>query len=231
VAGKAWLEAWDRALSASDLEVAGDILRAMLALKIEGAKRAFQAALNSGQIALARLGAKGLKEITGKEVAIPRQSLPKNAAPNLSKYVPLSQGLVAHIKTEVGTIVIRLHSQLAPRTVRNFVDLAKKGYFNGISFHRVVANFVIQGGDPRGDGWGGPGYSIRCENNPLPYRSGTVGMALAGKDTGGSQWFITHSPQPHLLGTYTVFGQVMSGQKVVDTVVEGDKILSITISE
>ena len=95
----------------------------------------------------------------------------------------------------------------APLTVDNFIKLARSGYFNGVLVHRVVPNFVMQDGDPRGDGNGGPGWSIRCEINMVPYDRGAVGMALSGKDTGGSQWFVTHSPQPHLDGGYTVFGR------------------------
>ena len=119
----------------------------------------------------------------------------------------------------------------APLTVDNFSMLARKGYFNGQTVPRVVPNFVIQTGDPRGDQNGGPGYSIRCEINEAPYDRGAVGMALSGKDTGGSQWFVTHSPQPHLDGGYTVFGHVVAGMDVVDKIVRGDIIRSVTISE
>jgi len=119
----------------------------------------------------------------------------------------------------------------APMNVENFVELARRGYFNGIVFHRVVPNFVVQGGDPRGDGNGGPGYQIRCEINEVPYDRGAVGMALSGKDTGGSQFFFTHSPQPHLDGGYTVFGRVVDGMDVVDRLARGDKILTVTILE
>jgi cyclophilin family peptidyl-prolyl cis-trans isomerase len=94
----------------------------------------------------------------------------------------------------------------------------------------VVPNFVIQDGDPRGDGNGGPGYQIRCEINQSPYGRGAVGMALSGKDTGGSQWFVTHAPQPHLDGGYTVFGNVISGMDVVDSIARGDVIQSIVIT-
>ncbi|HIA01748.1 MAG TPA: hypothetical protein EYN66_07530 [Myxococcales bacterium] len=226
---KVWLKAWERAFSAANLEVAGDLLRAMASLKLKGTEAVYQRALNSGQIALARLGAKGLKALHGKAPALPRTSLPQNAIFDVDKYRPTAKKLTAHIKTELGTIVIRLHTELAPRTVQSFVSLTRKKFYDGLNIHRVVTNFVVQGGDPRGDGWGGPGYSLRCENNPMPYRTGTLGMALAGKDTGGSQWFITHSPQPHLLGIYTVFGQVMSGQRIVDSLIVGDKILEITI--
>ncbi|MBD0373124.1 MAG: peptidylprolyl isomerase, partial [Pyrinomonadaceae bacterium] len=109
----------------------------------------------------------------------------------------------AVVTTDKGSFTLELLPEDAPLTVDNFVQLARRGYFTNISFHRVVPNFVIQGGDPRGDGNGGPGYQIRCEINEVPYSTGAVGMALSGKDTGGSQWFVTHSPQPHLDGGYT----------------------------
>ena len=115
--------------------------------------------------------------------------------------------------------------------VDNFIQLAKRKYFDGITVHRVVPNFVIQDGDPRGDGNGGPGYQIRCEINEVPYARGAVGMALSGKDTGGSQWFVTHSPQPHLDGGYTVFGNVVAGMDTVDAIARGDVIRSIEITE
>ncbi|HVE58936.1 MAG TPA: HEAT repeat domain-containing protein, partial [Pyrinomonadaceae bacterium] len=114
----------------------------------------------------------------------------------------------AVLTTEKGTFTIELMPEDAPLTVDNFVKLARANYFNGLAVHRVVPNFVMQDGDPRGDGNGGPGWEIRCELNMLPYERGAVGMALSGKDTGGSQWFVTHSPQPHLDGGYTVFGRV-----------------------
>lgn len=135
---------------------------------------------------------------------------------------PGAPPLRAVLHTRHGDLIVRLLTAEAPLTVYSFVNLAKSGYFDGLTFHRVVPNFVAQGGDPRGDGWGGPGYTIRCEVNPVPYQRGTVGMALAGKDTGGSQFFITHSPQPRLNGRYTVFGQVVSGLDVLDRLTEGD---------
>ena len=135
----------------------------------------------------------------------------------------------AVVTTSKGSFTMELLPNEAPLTVDNFVQLAKRGYFRGIVFHRVVPNFVIQAGDPRSDGNGGPGYAIRCEINELPYERGTVGMALSGKDTGGSQWFVTHAPQPHLDGGYTVFGRVIVGMNVVDAIVRGDVIRSIVI--
>lgn len=132
--------------------------------------------------------------------------------------------------TTKGNFTIDLTPEDAPLTVDNFIKLAKLNYFNGVSVHRVVPNFVMQDGDPRGDGNGGPGWSIRCEVNMLGYGRGAVGMALSGKDTGGSQWFVTHAPQPHLDGGYTIFGQVNENDmKVVDQIVRGDKILKVTI--
>ncbi|MCO6510415.1 MAG: peptidylprolyl isomerase [Aridibacter famidurans] len=136
----------------------------------------------------------------------------------------------AVLTTAKGSFEIEFFPEEAPLTVDNFVKLAEKGYFNGIDIHRVVANFVVQDGDPRGDGNGGPGWSIRCEINRLPYERGMVGMALSGKDTGGSQWFVTHSPQPHLDGGYTVFGKVSEeGMKIVDRLVRGDTIERVEI--
>jgi cyclophilin family peptidyl-prolyl cis-trans isomerase len=135
----------------------------------------------------------------------------------------------AYIETVKGTIEIELAVLDAPLTVRNFVTLARKGFFDGSPIHRVVPDFVIQGGDPRGDGQGGPGYTIRDEINQLPYLRGTVGMALDWKDTGGSQFFITHSPAPHLDGRYTVFGHVVDGMDVVDRVVPLDRIVRVRI--
>jgi cyclophilin family peptidyl-prolyl cis-trans isomerase/HEAT repeat protein len=137
----------------------------------------------------------------------------------------------AVVSTSKGSFTIALLPAEAPLTVDNFIKLAKRGYFRGITVHRVVPNFVIQDGDPRGDGNGGPGYQIRCEVNDVPYERGAVGMALSGKDTGGSQWFVTHAPQPHLDGGYTVFGNVVEGMKVVDGIARGEVIRSIVIQE
>jgi cyclophilin family peptidyl-prolyl cis-trans isomerase len=130
-----------------------------------------------------------------------------------------------------GEFTIRFAGREAPLTVANFVKLARAKYFDGVAIHRVVGNFVLQDGDPTGTGNGGPGYEIRDELNPLPYERGTVGMALSGPDTGGSQWFVTHSPQPHLNGLYTVFGRVAAGQDVVERVQQWDRILRVTVSE
>jgi cyclophilin family peptidyl-prolyl cis-trans isomerase/HEAT repeat protein len=136
----------------------------------------------------------------------------------------------AFIETARGTIEVELAVLDAPQTTRSFMALASKGFFNGLQIHRVVPNFVVQDGDPRGDGEGGPGYTLRDEINERPYLRGTVGMALdEWRDTGGSQFFITHSPQPHLDGRYTVFGHVVNGMDVVDRIQQGDAIQRVRI--
>ena len=137
----------------------------------------------------------------------------------------------SYIETDRGVIEIELAILDAPLTVANFVALARKGFFDGVAIHRVVPDFVVQDGDPRGDGEGGPGYTIRDEINMRPYLRGTVGMALDWEDTGGSQFFITHSPQPHLDGRYTVFGHVVAGMDVVDRLVPGDVIRRVRIRD
>jgi cyclophilin family peptidyl-prolyl cis-trans isomerase/HEAT repeat protein len=135
------------------------------------------------------------------------------------------------IDTDKGTVELELAIIDAPLTVANFMSLARKGFFNGIPIHRVVPDFVVQDGDPRGDGEGGPGYTIRDEINQRPYLRGTLGMALDWQDTGGSQFFITHSPQPHLDGRYTVFGYVVDGIEVVDRLVPGDAIRRVRVRD
>jgi cyclophilin family peptidyl-prolyl cis-trans isomerase/HEAT repeat protein len=137
----------------------------------------------------------------------------------------------ATIVTNRGSFTIEFVPDDAPLTVDNFIQLARRGYFNGQTIPRVVPNFVIQTGDPRGDQNGGPGYQIRCEINEIPYERAAVGMALSGKDTGGSQWFVTHSPQPHLDGGYTVFGHVIRGMEIVDNIARGDTIQRVVINE
>ena len=137
----------------------------------------------------------------------------------------------AIIETEKGNIVLELFENDAPNTVANFVKLINKGYYNGLKFHRVIPNFMIQGGCPVGNGTGGPEYTIKCEINPKKHLTGTLSMAHAGKDTGGSQFFITHSPQPHLDGVHTVFGQVIEGMDVVNAIRQGDVMKQVKVVE
>jgi peptidyl-prolyl cis-trans isomerase B (cyclophilin B) len=144
-----------------------------------------------------------------------------------------SKSYTATISTNKGDIELDLHAKDAPKTVNNFVFLARQGFYDGVSFHRVISNFMIQGGDPTGSGSGGPGYRFEDEvkNNPHTHETGTLSMANAGPGTNGSQFFITHAPQPHLNGRHTVFGQVTSGMDIVNAIRQGDEIVSVTINE
>lgn len=135
------------------------------------------------------------------------------------------------METSKGTITLELYPQHAPKTVNNFVFLVREGFYNGVVFHRVIPNFMIQGGDPTGTGRGGPGYRFEdeFENNPLRHEAKVLSMANAGPNTNGSQFFITHAPQPHLDGKHTVFGKVTSGADVVDAIEGGDTMESVTV--
>ncbi|MCP3025803.1 peptidylprolyl isomerase [Halobacillus sp. A5] len=126
---------------------------------------------------------------------------------------------------------IELYDEAAPATVENFEKLANSEFYDGLTFHRVIPDFVIQGGDPNGNGTGGPGYTIKCETegNPHKHERGTLSMAHAGKDTGGSQFFICHSPQPHLDARHTVFGKVIEGVETVDRVRPGDVMQKVRV--
>jgi cyclophilin family peptidyl-prolyl cis-trans isomerase len=160
------------------------------------------------------------------DVAAAMRPGPPRPATEYARPSLVNPGVSPHVylDTDKGTIEIELAVVDAPQTCANFLRLAQDGFFSGVAVHRVVPNFVVQDGDPRGDGEGSPGYTIRDEINQLPYLRGTVGMALEWADTGGSQWFVTHSPQPHLDGRYTVFGRIVSGMEVVDVIQQGDVI-------
>lgn len=138
------------------------------------------------------------------------------------------------METTKGTIEIELFTTAAPITVNNFVFLIREGYYDGVKFHRVISNFMIQGGDPTGTGRGGPGYRFQDEFAGNPHRhdgAGVLSMANAGPGTNGSQFFITHSAQPHLNGRHTVFGKVTSGLDVVNTIEQGDEMTKVTVTE
>lgn len=137
----------------------------------------------------------------------------------------------AYLQTRLGNVHLELNMVEAPLTTLAFIELARAGYFDGLKIHRLIPNFVVQAGDPRGDGQGGPGYTIRDELSPLPYVRGTLGMALAGRDTGGGQFFITLSPQPHLEGQYTVFGRVVEGWEILDRLSLWDAIDRVLIQD
>ncbi|MCM3902242.1 MAG: peptidylprolyl isomerase [Pyrinomonadaceae bacterium] len=201
--------------------------------KIAVANEAIKTALNSSDYLVRRHAATLLKANGGGDFSARIGTVQtRNTLSDYQRAISrVGTNVRALVSTTEGSFTIELLAGDAPLTVDNFVQLAKSGYFKAITVHRVVPNFVIQDGDPRGDGNGGPGYQIRCEINEVPYERGAVGMALSGKDTGGSQWFVTHSPQPHLDGGYTVFGRVVSGMEVVDAIARGDVIRNIVITE
>jgi peptidyl-prolyl cis-trans isomerase B (cyclophilin B) len=150
----------------------------------------------------------------------------------------------AVIETKKGTIEVELFADEVPGTVANFEKLANSSFYDGTKFHRVIPNFMVQGGDPTGSGRGGPGYEIECEINPKKHGTGALSMAhkgqckhdpktgakIQGACTGGSQFFITHGPTPHLDGVHTVFGQVTTGQDVVNKIQQGDKMTKVTVA-
>lgn len=209
------------------------ILDALGKQKSAQANDAIKTALNSHDFLIRRkaaavLKANGAGDFSSR-IGIVRTS--NTSADYERAFARIGKRFGAVVTTTRGWFMIELLPEEAPLTIDNFIQLARRRYFNGITIHRVVPNFVIQDGDPRGDGNGGPGYQIRCEINEVPYKRGAVGMALSGKDTGGSQWFVTHSPQPHLDGGYTVFGNIVAGSDVVDNIVRGDVIRSIAITE
>jgi peptidyl-prolyl cis-trans isomerase B (cyclophilin B) len=137
------------------------------------------------------------------------------------------------IETNRGDIELELYAEHAPNTVNNFVFLAREGFYDDVKFHRVIADFMVQGGDPTGTGTGGPGYRFDCEvaDNPLTHERCVISMANAGPNTNGSQFFITHLPTPHLDGKHTVFGKVIEGQDVVDAIEQDDTMIRVSVGD
>jgi cyclophilin family peptidyl-prolyl cis-trans isomerase/HEAT repeat protein len=229
---RALADAWPQATNNASNDAALAILGALAQQKTAAANEHIKAGLRSNDIlirrrAVALLKANGAGDFTSQTGTVKTRNTNADYTRALDR---VGQNPRAVVTTTKGSFTIELLPDAAPLTVDNFVQLAQREYYRNIPFHRVVPNFVIQGGDPRGDGNGGPGYSIRCEINQALYDRAAVGMALSGKDTGGSQWFVTHAPQPHLDGGYTIFGRVVSGMDVVDRIVRGDVIQSIVIS-
>jgi cyclophilin family peptidyl-prolyl cis-trans isomerase len=177
---------------------------------------------------IAKASADALKNITGKSYDKEITAAKYRTDFDWKFIDGLQEKKFATIKTNQGNIKIMFYTNDCPFTVQNFVKLGERGFYNNTIFHRVVPNFVIQGGDPTGTGYGSPGYSIRSEFTPVSFDAYTVGMASSGKDTEGSQFFITHSPQPHLDGKYTLFGRVVEGFDVVDRIQIGDFIETIS---
>jgi cyclophilin family peptidyl-prolyl cis-trans isomerase/HEAT repeat protein len=231
---RALFEALPVALRDKDLnDAALSILDALAKQKSAAANDAIKTALDSPdhlirRRAVALLKANGVGDFSDRIGTVKTRNTEADYRRAIAR---IGRKVTATVVTSKGSFSIEFLTEEAPLTVDNFVQLARKGYFNGQTVPRVVPNFVIQTGDPRGDQNGGPGYQIRCEINEVPYERGAVGMALSGKDTGGSQWFVTHSPQPHLDGGYTVFGRVIRGMDVVDNIARGDTILRVIVNE
>jgi cyclophilin family peptidyl-prolyl cis-trans isomerase/HEAT repeat protein len=227
-------DALTRSQADSTADVAISVIGVCEKLRADPAARAIvESAYHQSKTLVARLARRSLiQSFRGERaMAAPEYKTGRTAADYAALLSEARRPLQARVQTSRGEFIIRLAGQDAPLTVANFVKLARAKYFDGVAIHRVVPNFVLQDGDPTGTGNGGPGYEIRDELNPLAYERGAVGMALSGPDTGGSQWFVTHSPQPHLNGLYTVFGQVVAGQDVVEGSEQGDLVRTVTISE
>ena len=233
------LDAYARAEADSLTDAALAAIQALGALKEAGSpvERTFFMRFSRSPNALVR---QAVGRLLGDDWG---SALPVETGRSATDYVDVIRTLVAptiagepppavRIRTERGDIVVTLAPVEAPLTVANMLALVEAGFYSGpnLRWHRVVPNFVLQDGDPRGDGSGGPAHAIRDEMNRLRYERGMLGMALSGPDTGGSQFFITHSPQPHLDGGYTVFGRVSAGMDVADAIVQDDRILAIEVA-
>ena len=197
------------------------------------ARAVVEAAYRHPSVLVSRLARRSLvKEFGAAAAEYPWKTYDtgKTAADYAVLIVEARRPWILRVETSRGAFVVRLDGRTAPLTVMNMLSLAGKEYFDGAPVHRVVPDFVVQDGDPTGTGNGGPGYEIRDELSGLPYLAGTVGMALAGPDTGGSQWFVTQAPEPHLDAGYTVFGTVVSGMDVVLRIEQGDRIVRVAAS-
>jgi cyclophilin family peptidyl-prolyl cis-trans isomerase len=231
---RALIAALPAALSDRNLnDAALSILDALAKQKSARANEAIKTALNSSdyivrQRAVSALKASGAGDFSDRIGAVQTRNTEADYRRAIGR---IGKRTTATVVTTKGSFMIEFLPEDAPLTVDNFVQLGRKSYFNGQRIPRVVPNFVVQAGDPRGDQNGGPGYQIRCEINEVLFERAAVGMALSGKDTGGSQWFVTHSPQPHLDGGYTVFGRVISGMSIVDRIARGDVIRSVVVNE
>lgn len=212
-----------------DIEAMQEIVSALGKLKDRRAIEALEQFLRKPDRSVALATASALQSITGQNYL---SQLSRSFEPLFTDFDffflrSLPDTISVRIETIRGNIGVELYKNVAPFTVMSFLKLARRGFYRGLTFHRVVPNFVVQGGDPRGDGWGGPDYSIRSEFSDLTYVEGALGIASAGKDTEGSQFFITQSPQPHLDGRYTLFGKVVSGMNVVNQLQIDDRIFDI----
>ncbi len=207
-------------------DLAPTLAEALETLEVKAAVEPLRVWLGSPHASIRTAAAKALTHLEGHPVTARR--VRREAGEPVDAPEPDTRLL---LETARGPVEVRLFVDDAPRNAAALVELAARGFFDGLTFHRVVPGFVAQGGDPRGDGEGGPGFTTPCELNHHRYTRGTVGMALSGKDTGGSQFFFTLAPQPHLDGRYTVVGEIVRGLPVADALLEGDRITRVTVLE
>lgn len=226
----ALMNGYSKLSSPNDVETMQAVLIAMGRIADSRFLPVLERALQDADKTVATNAAIALQALTGKDYSdkIPQATRPSRTDFDWDALESIKPDQIAVLTTNKGVMKIQLLREDAPFTVLNFVKLAKKNFYDGLSVHRVVPNFVVQGGDPRGDGWGGPGYAIRSEFSLASFSRGACGIASAGKDMEGCQFFITHLPTPHLDGRYTVFAKVVSGYDVVDNLQVGDTIMGIT---
>lgn len=219
--------------SADDGETMAAIIESLGKLKHSGAVPLLTDLLGDPDRTVALASANALDLITGEshKALLRTHSRPAHVDHDWDRIEEIAARPLVDVVTDRGDFTMKMLPKNAPFTCLNFARLIDRGFYDGLTFHRVVPNFVVQGGDPRGDGWGGPGYAIRSEFGFKTYEQGSVGVASAGKDTEGCQFFVTHSRQPHLDGRYTIFAEVVSGMNVVDRLQIGDKILSVRFLE
>ncbi len=218
-------ETYRRMTLPEDLEGMTAVLEALGRTGDPGVEPLLREALRSSTPALREAAARGLSALVGEGVEAARNGSPPDRTVDWDALRSLGSRPRLVLETGKGRVVLELDAESAPLTVQTVAGFAAEGKYDGVPFHRVVPNFVVQGGDfQRQDGFGGPGFAIRSEFTLVPFRRGVVGMASAGKDTEGSQFFVTHSWQPHLDGRYTAFGWVVEGMDVVDALYEGDVI-------
>ncbi len=223
--------AYSRLSAPVDVEAMQNVLAAMGNISDARFIPTLQKALQDPDRTVATVAAAALGHITNQNYSsrIPKATKPLYTDYDWDTLESLKPDQVAVLRTSRGIIRLQLLKEDAPFTVLSFVKLVRKKFYDGLVFHRVVPDFVIQGGDPRGDGWGGPGYAIRSEFSLVGFTRGAVGIASSGKDTEGCQFFITQVPTPHLDGRYTVFAKVIEGQDVVDKIQVGDTITEIVL--
>lgn len=225
---QAFLDALTHFKSSDNAETVIVLLDALKASKELSVASKVEPYLSDENNAVRLTAAKVIEKLTGTRPKVLRNDTPKSPY-NLNAFTRFKKNPIAVLTTQYGEVELELFLNETPFSVLNFVALAERKFFDGLTFHRVVSNFVVQGGDPKGDGTGGAEHTIRSEFSPRSFERGMLGMASAGKDTESSQWFVMHAHQPHLDGRYTLFGKVLRGMGVVDRLEQGDLIHTVRI--